>query len=97
MLPTRPEAWLIRSWRAAGSELLRRSLAVSTADAAICEAELHVHTANAAAVAFYKRNGFEIVETVPYHYPQLQPSSAYLLRRALQPCALAQQGEVQSD
>lgn len=71
----------------AGSELLRRSLAVCAADTAICEAELHVHTINDTAVAFYKRHGFDILETVPYHYPQLKPSSAYLLRRPL-PVAL---------
>ena len=42
---------------------------------------LHVQTSNDDAVAFYKKFGFEIVETVEDYYTRVLPKSAYKLER----------------
>jgi N-alpha-acetyltransferase 50 len=42
---------------------------------------LHVQTSNEDAVTFYKKFGFEIVETIDDYYTRVEPRSAYKLER----------------
>ena len=49
----------------------------------INEVALHVQINNDDAIKFYERFGFAIVETVPAYYKRIEPSDAYLLRKAL--------------
>ena len=42
---------------------------------------LHVETSNEDAVTFYKKFGFEIVETIDDYYTRVEPRSAYKLER----------------
>lgn len=61
-------------------ELLRR---VRAAQPRAREIALHVHTPNDGAVAFYQHYGFETVETVPDYYSNIEPKSAFYLRKTL--------------
>lgn len=42
--------------------------------------ELHIHVANRKGLRFYRKFGFEIVETITGFYRRLEPKEAYLLR-----------------
>jgi ribosomal protein S18 acetylase RimI-like enzyme len=46
---------------------------------------LHVQTSNDDAVNFYKKFGFEIIETLPNYYTKVEPASCYVLSRANTP------------
>jgi len=61
-------------------ELLRR---LKESHKNVKEITLHVHTPNDGAVAFYEKLGFTVVETVSDYYKNLQPASAFFLRKQL--------------
>lgn len=44
---------------------------------------LHVQTNNTAAIEFYQKSGFEIVDTKQDYYNRIEPSSAFVLRKQL--------------
>ena len=52
----------------------------------------HVQVNNDSAIEFYKKFGFEIVETKKQYYKRIEPSDAYVLQKTLikkdQPLAL---------
>eukprot|EP00887_Chlorella_sp_A99_P002906 scaffold6.g2906.t1 len=74
--------------RGVGSALLARSLAL-TAEALPEVVEAYLHTSNAEAIRFYQRFGFEVGETIEGYYRRLDPPDAVVLRRRLQPDAVA--------
>ena len=61
-------------------ELLRR---VRTTLPKTREIALHDHTPIDGAAAFYQHYGFETVETVPDYYSNIEPKSAFYLRKTL--------------
>lgn len=44
---------------------------------------LHVQINNTGAIEFYKKFGFEIVDTTPNYYKRIEPSSALVLRKQM--------------
>jgi len=45
----------------------------------------HVQLNNDSAIKFYKKFGFEIVETKEHYYKRIEPADAYVLEKRLQP------------
>lgn len=45
---------------------------------------LNVHVKNEDAIKFYQKFGFEIVETIPDYYKQIQPTDAHVLRKVVE-------------
>ena len=43
----------------------------------------HVQVNNDSAIEFYKKFGFEIVETKKQYYKRIEPSDAYVLQKTL--------------
>lgn len=43
----------------------------------------HVQINNEGAIAFYKKFGFEIVETKEHYYKRIEPADAYVLQKTL--------------
>jgi ribosomal protein S18 acetylase RimI-like enzyme len=41
---------------------------------------LHVQISNEAALAFYKKFGFEISQTIPDYYKRIQPAACHVLQ-----------------
>ncbi|KAL0280620.1 UNVERIFIED_CONTAM: hypothetical protein PYX00_001854 [Menopon gallinae] len=46
---------------------------------------LHVQVNNEDAIAFYKKFGFEIVETKEHYYKRIEPADAHVLQKTLRP------------
>lgn len=44
---------------------------------------------NEGAIEFYKKFGFEIVETKQHYYKRIEPSDAHVLQKTLRPSAAA--------
>jgi ribosomal protein S18 acetylase RimI-like enzyme len=44
---------------------------------------LHVQINNESAIDFYKRSGFEIVETKQHYYKRIEPADAHVLQKTL--------------
>lgn len=63
-----------------GSTMLRHVLAIARARPELTCIYLHVQTSNGDAVAFYKKFGFEIVETKEAYYKKIEPAAAHILR-----------------
>lgn len=64
-----------------GSKLLSRALEAAEKDTTVAEIYLHVQTNNATAIAFYRRFGFEITDTIPDYYKNIHPRDCYVLKR----------------
>ncbi|GAQ78662.1 GCN5-related N-acetyltransferase [Klebsormidium nitens] len=69
------------------SKLLQHCLDLCHGNAEVHEAYLHVQTSRYEAIAFYKKFGFEIVETLENYYKRIDPPHAYVLMKTLQPSA----------
>jgi len=48
----------------------------------------HVQVNNEDAIKFYKRFGFEIVETKEHYYKRIEPADAHVLQKTLRGAAL---------
>lgn len=46
---------------------------------------LHVQVNNEGAIDFYKKFGFEIVETKQNYYKRIEPADAHVLQKTLKP------------
>ena len=46
---------------------------------------LHVQINNDGAIEFYKKFGFEIVETKQHYYKRIEPADAHVLQKCLKP------------
>ncbi|KYQ57706.1 putative N-acetyltransferase san [Trachymyrmex zeteki] len=46
---------------------------------------LHVQISNEGAIDFYKKFGFEIVETKEHYYKRIEPADAHVLQKTLRP------------
>lgn len=47
----------------------------------------HVQISNEGAIDFYKKFGFEIVETKEHYYKRIEPADAHVLQKTLRPRA----------
>lgn len=47
----------------------------------------HVQISNEGAIDFYKKFGFEIVETKEHYYKRIEPADAHVLQKTLRPQA----------
>lgn len=45
----------------------------------------HVQLNNDGAIEFYKKFGFQIVETKEHYYKRIEPADAYVLEKVLKP------------
>lgn len=45
----------------------------------------HVQISNEGAIDFYKKFGFEIVETKEHYYKRIEPADAHVLQKTLRP------------
>ena len=64
-----------------GTKLLAGVLDAAKHDLSINAIYLHVQTNNLVAIAFYKKFGFEVTETIPDYYKNISPSDCYVLKR----------------
>lgn len=64
-----------------GTEMLQSLIAYIEKRKDIAEVYLHVQVNNADAVAFYKRNGFEVVNTLKGYYKRIQPADCFVVSR----------------
>jgi len=46
---------------------------------------LHVQVNNEGAIEFYKRFGFDVVETKQHYYKRIEPADAHVLQKSLKP------------
>jgi ribosomal protein S18 acetylase RimI-like enzyme len=69
-----------------GSELLGKCLATVKQELPeVVLARLHVQVSNIEGIKFYKKHGFEIVETIENYYRKTEPRHAVLLDLKLKP------------
>lgn len=68
--------------RGIASKLLKHILVEAVKDSNIQEIFLHVQTTNDAAKGFYEAHGFEEHCVVENYYTRVEPTSAFLLRKA---------------
>ncbi|GLJ18100.1 hypothetical protein SUGI_0319590 [Cryptomeria japonica] len=66
-----------------GSKLLNHCLDLCLHDPNISEIYLHVQTNNEEAISFYKKFGFEIVETIKNYYINISPPDCFVVRKIL--------------
>lgn len=64
------------SWRSTFSHTIRTSFL-----------HRHVQISNEGAIDFYKKFGFEIVETKEHYYKRIEPADAHVLQKTLRPRA----------
>ncbi|KAJ7568832.1 hypothetical protein O6H91_01G050000 [Diphasiastrum complanatum] len=74
-----------------GSKLLKNMMDLCQQDPNLVEIYLHVQTNNDEAIAFYKRFGFEITDTIQNYYNRIEPPDCYVLSKTLTPLARAKQ------
>ena len=56
---------------------------VCARDQKIKSVRLHVQSSNDEAMSFYKKHGFESVESVPRYYPRLPDGDAQIMEKKL--------------
>jgi ribosomal protein S18 acetylase RimI-like enzyme len=66
-----------------GTMLISHVLALCEKDTNIESVYLHVQSSNKAAMEFYKKFGFEVVDHVKNYYKRIEPNDAYLLEKAV--------------
>lgn len=77
-----------------GSLLLNHVFKICDKDKSISAIFLHVQVNNESALEFYKKFGFEIVQTENHYYKRIEPSDAYVLEKTLdKEGALTQNGK----
>ena len=64
-----------------GSKLLKQAIEDCVMKREVKRMRLHVQAGNDSALAFYKKNGFEIVEELKGYYTELTPSDCFILER----------------
>jgi len=66
-----------------GSKMVEHVLNYVTKDGNFDSIFLHVQVNNEGAIDFYKRFGFEIVETKQHYYKRIEPADAHVLQKSL--------------
>ncbi|KAJ9575297.1 hypothetical protein L9F63_025752, partial [Diploptera punctata] len=68
-----------------GSKMVEHVLKYVHADGNFDSIFLHVQVNNEGAIDFYKKFGFEIVETKEHYYKRIEPADAHVLQKTLRP------------
>nr|CAD7455129.1 unnamed protein product [Timema tahoe] len=68
-----------------GSKMLEHVLNYVQQDGNFDSIFLHVQVNNEGAIDFYKKFGFEIVETKEHYYKRIEPTDAHVLQKTLRP------------
>ncbi|NP_001155571.1 N-acetyltransferase-like [Acyrthosiphon pisum] len=68
-----------------GSMMVEHVLNYVESDGTFDSVYLHVQLNNDSAIKFYKKFGFEIVETKEHYYKRIEPADAYVLEKRLRP------------
>lgn len=66
-----------------GTKLLHQAMKDCLEARQVKKMRLHVQKGNDAALAFYKKNNFEIVEELKDYYTELSPSDCFVLERVI--------------
>ncbi|XP_054167452.1 N-alpha-acetyltransferase 50-like [Oppia nitens] len=66
-----------------GSQMVEHVLKIAELDDALDSIFLHVQVNNDGAIDFYKKFGFEIVETKEHYYKRIEPADAHVLQKTL--------------
>jgi len=66
-----------------GSKMVEHVLSIVERDGSLDSIFLHVQVNNEGAIDFYKRFGFEIVETKEHYYKRIEPADAHVLQKTL--------------
>jgi len=66
-----------------GTKMLEHVLKICEEDGKFDSVYLHVQISNEGAIAFYRKFGFEIVETKTQYYKRIDPPDAYVLQKTL--------------
>lgn len=66
-----------------GTVMLQHVLDCAKSEKALEAIFLHVQVNNDSAIAFYKRFGFEIVQTKKQYYKRIEPADAHVLQKPL--------------
>lgn len=71
--------------RGIGAKMLEHVLNYVEKDGDFHSIFLHVQVNNQSAIDFYKKFGFEIVETKEQYYKRIEPADAHVLMKLLRP------------
>lgn len=67
-----------------GDQLLEHILTeAGKSENAVSKVSLHVQINNDAAVAFYKKHGFQVVQTDKDYYKDVEPRDAFVLEKTI--------------
>ncbi|CAB3371307.1 probable N-acetyltransferase san [Cloeon dipterum] len=66
-----------------GTKMVEHILNYVQTDGSFDSIFLHVQVNNASAIEFYKKFGFEIVETKEHYYKRIEPADAHVLQKTL--------------
>ena len=66
-----------------GTKMLRHVMDIVEKDGNFDSVVLHVQVSNDVALEFYKRFGFEIVETKEAYYKRIEPADAHVLEKKI--------------
>merc|ERR1719323_1394569 len=80
-----------------GTKMLEHVLNVVKEDGSFSSIFLHVQINNTSAIEFYKRFGFNIVETKEQYYKKIEPADAHVLEKFLKTGKVKMNGNSESE
>uniref|UniRef100_A0A6I8PKM9 N-alpha-acetyltransferase 50 n=1 Tax=Ornithorhynchus anatinus TaxID=9258 RepID=A0A6I8PKM9_ORNAN len=79
-----------------GTKMLNHVLNICEKDGTFDNIYLHVQISNESAIDFYRKFGFEVIETKKNYYKRIEPADAHVLQKNLKtPPPLGQSTDVQ--
>lgn len=78
-----------------GTKMLNHVLNICEKDGTFDNIYLHVQISNESAIDFYRKFGFEIIETKKNYYKRIEPADAHVLQKNLKAPCLGQNADVQ--
>uniref|UniRef100_A0A7N4P9Q2 N-alpha-acetyltransferase 50 n=3 Tax=Theria TaxID=32525 RepID=A0A7N4P9Q2_SARHA len=78
-----------------GTKMLNHVLNICEKDGTFDNIYLHVQISNESAIDFYRKFGFEIIETKKNYYKRIEPADAHVLQKNLKVPSLGQNADVQ--
>ena len=72
-----------------GTQMLKHVMDIVEKDGKFDSVVLHVQINNEGALRFYKRFGFEVVETKEAYYKRIEPADAHVLEKKIDNTVLA--------
>ncbi|NP_001085750.1 N-alpha-acetyltransferase 50 [Xenopus laevis] len=78
-----------------GTKMLNHVLNICEKDGTFDNIYLHVQISNESAIDFYRKFGFEIIETKKNYYKRIEPADAHVLQKNLKISSPGQNADVQ--